>query len=820
MKIAFKNFITTLRRYKVASVLNIAGMTLAFTAFYVMMVQVTYDLGYNRSIRDADRILTVNANWVGGGFSLTSPRAPFEAALAQCPEVEGSAIITRRWDVPVWVQESEFSFTEYAAVMDMLSLPSLDLLGFRTVEGDLRQIENPNTVILPESLARLYGVHAGDRIFTSDAKPGEKPRPSHEWTVVGIYKDFADNTLMGEPRIYSYLGDRDMNDTSQYGYICMVKMRDGSVPDSFKKAWDDNMYRQRVARVRDDDSAQSAEKGDGEGAGGTAVAETDAKYEYLRSDVRLTPLLDVYFDTSLGSGSDHDHGSKSTMLTCLGVAILVVAIALINFVNFFFALIPVRLRAVNICKVFGASTRTLRWSFLFEAVGLVVCALLLTMYLTIVLPDTFVAEYVSRSLSLKDNLTAVLLLFGIGVVAALAAALYPSYYITSFNASLAVKSGFAGSGAGRRLRLVLVGVQFTVSIALIVVAACFWLQYRYMINYDIGIDRENLMCFNLPYKDGDMYPVLAERMNEMPEIVGVTASVNAVVENGSAEVISMKYEGRDLELQFRYVRSNFFDVMGIRLVEGEDFSDDMDNAATKYAIMCRSTCDEYGFYPGFVVMAGNEPICRVIGIVDDVLGQPLDSKQSNTVYCTTSEDQWMGDVYFRTAANVDIPRLCDRIRAVAKEINPDSEELDIEFVDEHLQRLYEKTQRSAAIIGLFALLAVVISLMGVFGIVLFETQHRRREIALRRVMGSTVEGIVWMFGRHYVTIVAVCFVVAVPVAWYVVSEWLNTFAYRIPTPWWIFAAAFLLVTALTLGIVVVRCRRAASENPARVLGGE
>ena len=595
MKIAFKNFITTLRRYKMASVLNIAGLTLAFTAFYVMMVQVTYDLGYNRSIRDADRIWTVNANWIGGGFSLISPRGPFEAALAQCPEVEGSAIITRRWDVPVWVQESEFSFTEYAAVMDYISLPSLDLLGFRTVEGDLRQIENPNTVILPESLARLYGVHAGDRIFTSDTKHGEKPRPSHEWIVVGIYKDFADNTLMGKPRIYSYLGDKDMNDTSQYGYICMVKMRDGSVPDSFKKAWDDNMYRQRVARVRDDDSAQSAEKGDGEDVGGTTAAETDAKYEYLRSDVRLTPLLDVYFDTSLGSGSDHDHGSKSTMLTCLGIAILVVAIALINFVNFFFALIPVRLRAVNICKVFGASTRTLRWSFLFEAVGLVVCALLLTMYLTIVLPDTFVAEYVSRSLSLKDNLTAVLLLFGIGVVAALAAALYPSYYITSFNASLAVKSGFAGSGAGRRLRLVLAGVQFTVSIALIVVAACFWLQYRYMINYDIGIDRENLMCFNLSYKDGDMYPVLAERMNEMPEIVGVTASVDAVVGDGSAEVIRMKYEGRDLELHFRYVRSNFLDVMGIRLAEGEDFSDDMDNAATKYAIMCRSTCDEYGF---------------------------------------------------------------------------------------------------------------------------------------------------------------------------------------------------------------------------------
>ena len=804
MKIAFKNFITTLRRYKMASVLNIAGLTLAFTAFYVMMVQVTYDLGYNRSIRDADRIYVVVPEWDSGIYTVQSPRSPFEAAVDECPEVEGSAVITRSGEVSVWVQEAEFSFTEYAAVMDMLSLPSLDLLGFRTVEGDLRQIENPNTVILPESLARLYGVHAGDRIFTSDAKPGEKPRPSHEWTVVGIYKDFADNTLLGDKqRIYHNLGTDGIGRPNNYYYICLVKLHEETSAEHFAETWSRKTLEQRISFGRQ------------------YYAERNIPFDESKINpkkARMIPLTELYFDNTLHGA--HEHGSKATMLTCLGIAILVVAIALINFVNFFFALIPVRLRAVNICKVFGASTRTLRWSFLFEAVGLVVCALLLTMYLTIVLPDTFVAEYVSRSLSLKDNLSAMLLLFGIGVVAALAAALYPSYYITSFNASLAVKSGFAGSGAGRRLRLVLIGVQFTVSIALIVVAACFWLQYRYMINYDIGIDRENLMCFNLSYKDGDMYPVLSERMNEMPEIVGVTASVDAVVGDGSAEVIRMKYEGRDLELHFRYVRSNFLDVMGIRLAEGEDFSDDMDNAATKYAIMCRSTCDEYGFYPGFVVMAGTTPICRVIGIMDDVLGQPLDSKQSNTVYCTTSEDQWMGDVYFRTAANVDIPRLCDKIRAVAKEINPESEDLKIEFVDERLQQLYEKTQRSATIIGLFALLAVIISLMGVFGIVLFETQHRRREIALRRVMGSTVEGVIWMFGRHYITIVAVCFAIAVPVAWYVVGEWLNRFAYRIPTPWWIFAAAFLLVTALTLGIVVVRCRRAASENPARVLGGE
>ena len=791
------DFLMLLRRYKVSSVLNIAGMGLAFAAAYLMLVQVVFDFSYNRSLPDAADIYRLEyPSWyTDGSWGTTWNRHNPVEYCQGIPEVAAAATFrcdgyTNR-DYSIRRNDTIDNITMNSANCERAGL---DVFCFECVAGSFDDFIGPYTAVVSESAAKRYGINVGDVIHSGrGATEG-----SHTLTVVAIYRDFPEPSSVAKNDMYMGMIPVEQHDRSNWNDPFYLRLKPGSSPEAVEKKMA-NYWREQAANE--------------------GYTQEEIEREIAGYAPRLNNVRDLYFSKDV-EYNDGLTGNIATTYTLLSIAVLIIVIAFINFINFFFALIPVRIRAVNTRKIFGASTRTLRWSFLFEAVGLVVCALLLTMYLTIVLPDTFVAEYVSRSLSLKDNLTAVLLLFGIGVVAALAAALYPSYYITSFNASLAVKSGFAGSGAGRRLRLVLIGVQFTVSIALIVVAACFWLQYRYMINYDIGIDRENLMCFNLSYKDGDMYPVLAERMNEMPEIVGVTASVDAVVGDGSAEVIRMKYEGRDLELHFRYVRSNFLDVMGIRLAEGEDFSDDMDNAATKYAIMCRSTCDEYGFYPGFVVMAGTTPICRVIGIMDDVLGQPLDSKQSNTVYCTTSEDQWMGDVYFRTAANVDIPRLCDKIRAVAKEINPESEDLKIEFVDERLQQLYEKTQRSATIIGLFALLAVIISLMGVFGIVLFDTQHRRREIALRRVMGSTVEGVIWMFGRHYITIVAVCFAIAVPVAWYVVNEWLNRFAYRIPTPWWIFAAAFLLVTALTLGIVVVRCRRAASENPARVLGGE
>ena len=374
MKIAFKNFITTLRRYKMASVLNIAGMTLAFLAFYVIMSQVYYDVTYNRSIRDSDRTYILLSRHYDGWIPLES-RINAEEALATWPEVECSGAIRKVGDGAeyVWVKRSEYNYDRYDYRTAAISLPLLDVLSFRTVEGDLRRLSEPETVIISESLAERMGVHAGDDVYLPDmdAKeddPDAGRKPARRMTVAGVYADFAPNTMMGNVHMAMDAGDdllsEDKRDWRAYTYY--VKLREGASPEDMAEVW------KRTIPYADDDS------------------------------VMLVSVRDIYYWDALEFGGV-EQGSKSGSAVLFGIAMLIVVVAFINFVNFFFAMIPVRLRAVNICKVFGAPTSALRWNFLFESVGMVLCSLLLALYLMVVVQESFLAEYVTCSLAMSDH---------------------------------------------------------------------------------------------------------------------------------------------------------------------------------------------------------------------------------------------------------------------------------------------------------------------------------------------------------------------------------------------------------------------------------
>ena len=782
MKIAIKNFLTTLRRYKVASVLNITGMTLAFLAFYVIMSQVYYDITYNRSIKDSDRTYILVTRFADVDWMALSSRMYAEDALASWPDVECSGTIrgSGLGAEHVWVKRTEYNYDRYDYRTATMSLPMLDVLSFRTVEGDVRRLSEPETVIISESLAERMGVHAGDEVYLPDMDavaddPDAGRKPARRMTVAGVYADFAPNTMMGNVHIAMDAGDDHLTGDKRYwgNYTYYVKLRKGASPEAMAEVWKNS-----VSNAGDDAAA-------------------------------LVSIRDIYYWKTLKFGTV-EQGSKSGTAVLFGIAMLIVVIAFINFVNFFFAMIPVRLRAVNICKVFGASTAALRWNFLFESVGMVLCSLLLTLYLMVVVQDSFIAEYVTCSLAMSDNLPALGLVLVITVVIALASSLYPAWYITSFNASLAVKGGFAGSVAGRRMRLVLTGVQFVISIALIIVSAAFWTQYRYMMRFDMGFDRDNLLTFESTGAIAGRGDAFLSYLESDPDIAAVTtASVDVI---GFMNTKSWWEDDLFMEVRNCAVRYNFFDVMGIPLIDGEGFSPS-DEDRNRGVVINRYLAETLDLNAGDRFTLG-----QVVGITDDVMMHDVSqNKQFMAWECGTNN---MRIFYVRVHGGSDIKRVCDFIRAAVLQFDPAADEPSIEFVDQHVARLYDQVKRQTVLVSLFALLSVVISLMGVFGIVLFETQHRRREIALRRVMGSSIEGVVWLFGRHYFAILAVCFAIAVPVAWYVVSEWLNTFAYRISTPWWIFLAAFLLVTALTMAIVVARCRRTAGENPARVLGGE
>jgi putative ABC transport system permease protein len=415
-----------------------------------------------------------------------------------------------------------------------------------------------------------------------------------------------------------------------------------------------------------------------------------------------------------------------------------------------------------------------------------------------------VSEYAAYSLAVGDNVVAVVLVLLIAVAMAVCAAVYPAFYITRFNASMAVKKGFASSKAGRMLRAGLVAVQFTVSMVLMILALVFSMQYKYMIRYDVGIDRENLLV--VESEDlATKHELFVEKLAANPNIAAVTSTNWKIFASDgyNGRII----DGKEIRMQVHYVRHNAPEVFGIPVTMGNGFV-----KGTPGYLITDYTSQATGLGIGDK-WDGEE----IVGVIPHINLVGADKAKVNTMLYSQGESNYRMYFYVRLHRNVDIEAVCRDICSIAKEIEPDAYEPDIEFVDDTIAKIYGNTKKQTVLISMFALIAVVISLMGVFGIVMFETQHRRSEIAVRKVYGATVGGVVAMFIRRYLSIIVVCFVIAAPVAWLIADRWLQQFVNRIGLALWLPLAVFAIVVVVTVALVTLRSLKAATENPADVV---
>ena len=792
----------TLRRYKVASLLNVLGLTLAFVAFYIIASQVYYSISYNRPIEDSDRIYLVSAEWGSSrmgdaeeSWSLNCPQPISYKTKELCPDVELMASMRPSADIGrVWVKRDNYNFDKFDIGVHLGNANVVELFNFEAVAGDLSRVAEPNTVVVAESAAEQMGIGVGDDIWFEGGQWHDDGKPSEPQQVVAIYKDFQKNCFLHHRKIFQNDNLAQGQTNNNWNYSCFVRLKEGADSEAFCRIWSDQYAKWFLAMVEEylaanPDDAEIFEEGD------------------EQQPVRLIALDKMYYESNIETYDNFyfAFGSKTTTATLAIIGLVIVVIAFINFVNFFFALVPVRMRTVNICKVFGASQGTLRWNFLFEAIGLVLISMALTFYLMIAIQESFITNFVTSSLALSDNLPVIAVMIVLMVLLAIVAALYPAFYITCFNASLAVKGGFAQSATGRRLRSVMVGIQFTVAMVLIIITGVFFLQYRYMINYDLGFDRSNIVTF-ADYNLTPKAETIIERLQQHPDVEDVTASRMSLFH--CMQGWGREYDGHTFMLMANEVRWNFLDFFGFELVDGEGFTPS--SAERKEIVIMRQLHLDTGYPLG--MNSGSD--YNTIGIMKDVrltsVGQP---NQYHAFYC--GDDP--GFFYVRLVAGADVKAFAEYVKRLTKEFSPLGEGADLYYLNQWVEMLYQTTKQQLITIGMFAILAIVIALMGVFGIVMFETQHRRSEIAVRKVYGATTRQIVEMLNLRYVWIVGGCFVVAAPVAWYITSRWLESFANRIAQPWWLYIAALAVVLAVTVGLVTLRSWKAATENPADVV---
>ncbi len=802
MKIALRNFLSTLRRYKASSLLNITGLTLALSAFYILLVQGWWELGYNRSLADAERVYLIETEdwYTPGRWSSWLNRPIPERVIASVADVEAGGCMWGGFGAStVYLPNaSKMGYDKFSARAGQITRTLLDVFSFRSVAGDVHDLGKPRGAIVSRRTAERLGVGVGDALWLDV----ENPTPENAREVVALFEDFPDNSLLADCQIAVDLGDEMLDNGSEWSFNYFVKLRPGADPGVFERRW------QEVLR---------------ELTGGQEGAAADE--ERFEPGIRLSPVGALYFETD--AQVPCSQGSKTTTYSLLGIAVLVIVLAMVNFVNFFFALVPVRIRSVNTYKVFGAPAGALRLGFVVEAVGLVAISLAATWYATFLVGGTELASYIAAPLAVGDNLPAAATVVAVAFAMALAASLYPAWYITSFAPAMVVKGSFGGTRSGRILRTALLGFQFFIATALIVGTGFIRLQHNYMMHYDMGFDRENLMAVYLPGSLANRYAALRGQLLDDPRVVDVTGAAGQLVAVGRMGW-GCQFKGQRVSFQTYVVQPNFLRTMGIPVIEGRDFTDDDARKELGSLIINRAGARKYDIAVGDRIDGFVSPDEPFVGIAADFNFQPLQYEvQPMAFYVLPAQMSQQYDragqvAYVRYAAGTDLKELTDHVRRTVAAMDDRVEPGDIRVhtFEEELGREYAAERKLTVIVGLFTLLAVAIALMGVFGIVLFETQHRRREIAIRKVMGATTAEILRMFNRRYVAMVVVCFAAAAPVSAWAVQRWLQGFAYRTPMSWWVFAAALLAVLGITVATVTVRSWRTADENPANAVKSE
>ena len=809
-----KEFFKNLGRYKVSSTLNILGLGIAFAAAYAILVQVNYDLSFNRSLKDSERVFRLEharfSESEDGNMCdyMNDPLGQYLGEDTSMVEAFGRMNCTPS---PLNLKLQVNGEEQIVEIMESWGTEGApEALGFTLVCGSFDRLSTPNSILMSEKFARTHGLELDDVV--QDVK-------GRLLTIVGIFEDFPKNCDYHGIQMYISISRDEWDRPNNWNFAYYYKLKEAWMKDAFLESLYPKFYEFSEAWMKMVYEYRGMEYPD------TMTLE---KYRAQPTSLmRLTPLGDIHF-SKVETGQNYKKGDAVTTYTLLAIGVIVVIIAFVNFINFFMAMVPRRIRRVNTEKIFGCTSRRLRLGFVGEAIGLVLLGLLLAAFIIFMIaPEVSAGRFIATSIALEDNWGVVLTMLGAGVVLAVIASIYPAYYITSVPPAFAIKGSFGNTTKGRRLRSVLLSLQFFIAISLIICTMFIKQQHSFMMNYDMGFNREHLLSVRLGgdamylTEDGQR-PTLESLLKENPMIEGVTFSQNRMVSHDARqgwgrEIIG---ENRDISVEVQVVTPNFLEVMGIEITEGRNFEPrDMQNpnGTVIYNETARRrfnlTMDTR------VAYYEDGKVSEVIGFCKDAKMKPLQYETPPMIFYLYGMNLYYPQLYIRTTEGADFEAVKAYIEESIQKLAPKAkpEDIKVEFFDEQLGREYEKEKELTRLITVFSLIAILIALMGVFGLVFFETQYRRREIALRRVHGAQISEILRMFVMQYARMVGVAFLFAVPVSYLIMSRWLEGYAYHIPLYWWVFALALLIVLAVTSAIVLARSWKAARENPVNAL---
>ena len=783
LKIAWRNLVKD-RQF---TILNLLGLSTGLACALMIYLWVNDELGYDRFFDNAGQIYQVmeKRDYRGHeGISDESSGLLSKTIRAQMSEVEFAASVAP----PEWFQKFTLSVGEknIKASGQYVGTEYFDIFSFRMLDGKNAEVlKDKNSIVISADLARrLFG--------TTENLIGKPVRFQHEtnFFVSGVFENLPrqSSQQFDFALSFEYFGDsenwvRTWGNTGPHNFVLL------------KKGTDINVFNQRIAgiiRKNSDDTSR------------TAFA---------------IPFTSSYLQNSFVHGAKVGERIGYVRLFSV-VALFILAIACINFMNLSTAKASRRLKEVGIKKVVGADRNQLIFQFLTESVILTCIALIFSLLIVLLLLPQF-NTLTGKNLSLFPSPAQVGTLLGIAVFTGLAAGSYPAFYLSGFDPIAILKTKLSSSIGEVWVRKGLVVFQFSITITLIISVLVIYRQISMIQSINLGFSKDNIIRIRSEGKLLSSEKEFISELKKMPGVVSASHTTHDMVgRNFGGDMI--EWPGREPNQQYYFEGMNvgydFVETMGMEMAQGRSFSRNFGSDST--SLLFNETAVR--------TMGLKNPIgqtvkwfgqkMQIVGVVKDFHFESLHQPVA-PVYLALEGSGNIWDKIVVKIQGTDQKETISRIENLYEKFNPGFP-FEFNFLDEAYQKQYDGERRVSILSGYFAGLAIIISCLGLFGLAAFTAQRRQKEIGIRKIIGATTGNIFIMLSKDFIVLVIAAILVAFPLSWWAMNQWLQNFAYRVNVSLLAFVvagAAILLITLMTISYQVIK---AAVASPAGSLRTE
>jgi putative ABC transport system permease protein len=789
LRIAFRSIVND----KSHSFINIAGLSIGMAVALLIGLWIHDELSYDQNFKNYDGIAQVVQNVTNNGEVQTWFNMPYPLAEELRKHYGGDF---KQVVMGLSQQKHMLALNEKKMNMEgtFMEAGAPELFGLEMVRGNWNGLADPSSILLSESAARAFfgDEEAMNKVLKIDDLPVVK--------VTGVYKDF--------PRNSSFAG---MNFISPWAFL----YNNTNWMKTMQDPWRPNFT---LVYVRLNDHADLAQ---------VSARIKDAKLRMVNTALQkkkpslfLHPMARWHLRSEFKDGVNV--GGAITYVWMFGIiGVFVLLLACINFMNLSTARSEKRAREVGIRKTVGSLRSQLVVQFFVESLLTVLFAFGLSLLL-VLLALPYFNDLASKEMSITWG-NGFLWLFSLGFIlfTALIAGSYPAFYLSSFKPVKVLKGTFKAGRFAAIPRKVLVVIQFTVSVSLIIGTIVVYRQIQFARDRPVGYSREGLITVETHTTAiHDHYNAVRDELLKTGAVVGLSEAQASPTQMGSSTSgISWPKKDPNLSIDFGVmsISHDYGKTMGWQVKEGRDFSRDFpsdtaavifNEAAVRYMNLQQPV--------GAVITDDGQPL-RVIGVVEDVVaGSPYDAPKPVLYELSPNGGN---DAILKISPGVSVKEALAKIAPIFKKFDPD-EIFQYEFADEEYAKKFGAEERVGWLAGFFALFAILISCLGLFGLVSFVAEQRKKEIGVRKVLGASLLNVWNLLSADFMLLVFVAYLIAIPAAYFFMHGWLQQYHYRSALSWWIFLVAGAGAFFITLVVVSLQAIRAAVSNPIKSLRSE